>query len=284
MKKIYINLLVITFVFLASVVSVHAADLNFTNNTNINIGANTYVVTAGSVATSPMTLSATTLTVTVPAGTFTLQSANGFALSTTGSLPQSCNGNTNSVTITGVAGPIVITPNTASVVCPNGAVSTSSGGGGLASGSSGGGGGFPSPAPTSPTPTVIPGCDNRTSGFSVTSGQSCVGNIVSNTTPPSSPATTPPPTSGQGSSSQGGSAYSTYDFGPVTLKLGSKGNGVRELQRFLNDKLKLGLTLDGVLGPKTIAVIKKWQKAHKLTPDGLIGPKTKKLMNALVVE
>jgi len=72
---------------------------------------------------------------------------------------------------------------------------------------------------------------------------------------------------------------STYNFGITTLKLGSKGNAVKELQRFLNDKLNLGLVLDGKLGPKTIAVIKQWQKDHNLVADGLIGPKTKVLMN-----
>lgn len=70
-----------------------------------------------------------------------------------------------------------------------------------------------------------------------------------------------------------------YDLGNQTLKNGSKGEAVKELQRFLNDKLKLGLVLDGKLGPKTITVIKKWQKDNGLKPDGLIGSKTKALMN-----
>ncbi len=74
----------------------------------------------------------------------------------------------------------------------------------------------------------------------------------------------------------------SYNFGTSTLKNGSKGETVKELQRFLNDKLNLGLEIDGVLGPKTISVIKKWQKDNGLTPDGLIGAKTKALMNTLV--
>lgn len=48
---------------------------------------------------------------------------------------------------------------------------------------------------------------------------------------------------------------------------------VAELQRFLNDKLNLGLVVDGKLGPKTILVIKKWQSDNGLVPDGLVGPK-----------
>ncbi len=78
-----------------------------------------------------------------------------------------------------------------------------------------------------------------------------------------------------------GATVSTYDFGTTTLRQGSKGESVRELQRFLNDNLNLGLVLDGKLGPKTIAVIKVWQSENGLVADGLIGRKTKEKMNAL---
>ncbi len=71
-----------------------------------------------------------------------------------------------------------------------------------------------------------------------------------------------------------------YNFGTVTLKSGSTGAAVMELQRFLNAKLMLGLVVDGKLGPKTIAVIKKWQMDNGLVADGLIGAKTKAKMNA----
>jgi hypothetical protein len=71
-----------------------------------------------------------------------------------------------------------------------------------------------------------------------------------------------------------------YNFGSVTLRNGSRGDAVKELQRFLNNKLNLGLIIDGKLGPKTIAVIKQWQKAHGLVGDGLVGPKTKAMMLA----
>ena len=72
---------------------------------------------------------------------------------------------------------------------------------------------------------------------------------------------------------------STYNFGTATLKNGSTGNAVMELQKFLNAKLSLGLVVDGKLGPKTIAVIKQWQKANGLVVDGLVGQKTKVKMN-----
>lgn len=74
----------------------------------------------------------------------------------------------------------------------------------------------------------------------------------------------------------------SYNFGTITLKNGSRGEAVKELQRFLNQVLSLGLVIDGKLGPKTINVIKQWQRNNSLTPDGLVGSKTKAKMNASV--
>jgi len=54
----------------------------------------------------------------------------------------------------------------------------------------------------------------------------------------------------------------------MILKLGSKGDKVIEVQKFL------GLTPDGVFGKVTESSVKKWQSNNKLTPDGIIGPKT----------
>jgi hypothetical protein len=86
---------------------------------------------------------------------------------------------------------------------------------------------------------------------------------------------TPPPLPVSGSSA--------YNFGLTTLKSGSTGEAVMELQRFLNRFLNLGLLVDGKLGPKTIAVIKKWQKENGLVADGLVGEKTKTKMNAMAL-
>lgn len=144
--------------------------------------------------------------------------------------------------------------------------------------SSGGGGGGGStttetvvqtpttPDPTTPAPALpvaplstVPGC---TSGyrFSPINGKPCAG-IASNVSTTAMP--------------------SLYNFGPTTLRVGSRGEGVKELQRFLNHFLNLGLKVDGILGPKTIAVMKTWQSQHGLKPDGLIGPKTKAMMNQI---
>ncbi|MFZ2205279.1 MAG: peptidoglycan-binding domain-containing protein [Minisyncoccia bacterium] len=74
-------------------------------------------------------------------------------------------------------------------------------------------------------------------------------------------------------------ATTIYNFGATTLRNGSRGEAVMELQRFLNTTLNLGLIVDGKLGPKTIIVIKKWQNDHGLKADGFIGKNTKAMMN-----
>lgn len=58
----------------------------------------------------------------------------------------------------------------------------------------------------------------------------------------------------------------------MILKIGSKGENVKLLQRFL--KLKD----DGDFGPKTEIAVKKWQKTNKLVADGIVGPITWSLM------
>lgn len=54
----------------------------------------------------------------------------------------------------------------------------------------------------------------------------------------------------------------------MILKLGSKGEQVKMLQRFL------GLGDDGNFGPKTETAVKAWQSKNGLTADGVVGPKT----------
>jgi hypothetical protein len=116
---------------------------------------------------------------------------------------------------------------------------------------------------TNTLPVVILGCGNRAVGFSTTTGQSCVGN----TTVPGLPTAGTAP---------------TYDFGATSLVRGSSGATVMELQRFLNANLNLNLVIDGYLGPKTIAVVKQWQKNNGLAADGIVGVKTKLKMNAVI--
>lgn len=58
----------------------------------------------------------------------------------------------------------------------------------------------------------------------------------------------------------------------MILKLNSKGEDVKTLQKFL------GLTADGGFGPKTEAAVKQWQKDHGLIADGIVGDKTWNMM------
>ncbi len=53
-----------------------------------------------------------------------------------------------------------------------------------------------------------------------------------------------------------------------TIKLNSKGENVKILQKFL------GLNPDGIFGPRTLIKVKEWQKSQGLTADGIIGPKS----------
>jgi hypothetical protein len=53
-----------------------------------------------------------------------------------------------------------------------------------------------------------------------------------------------------------------------TIRLGSKGEAVRNWQSFL------GIKSDGSFGPVTQAATVDYQKASGLTPDGVVGPKT----------
>lgn len=59
-----------------------------------------------------------------------------------------------------------------------------------------------------------------------------------------------------------------------TIKKGTKGDKVKQLQTFLNWYGKYELVVDGIDGVKTTAAVKAFQKAEKITSDGIYGPKT----------
>ena len=54
----------------------------------------------------------------------------------------------------------------------------------------------------------------------------------------------------------------------TTLKLGSRGEDVKTLQK------KLNVTADGIFGPNTEAAVKAFQKSKGLTVDGIVGTNT----------
>ncbi len=58
------------------------------------------------------------------------------------------------------------------------------------------------------------------------------------------------------------------------LREGSRGTAVKELQQKLIQLGYLTGKADGVYGPKTVAAVKAFQRAHKLTADGVAGART----------
>lgn len=54
----------------------------------------------------------------------------------------------------------------------------------------------------------------------------------------------------------------------MILKVGSRGEDVKKLQQ------KLGLSDDGIFGPRTESEVKKWQSENGLIADGIVGKKT----------
>ena len=59
-----------------------------------------------------------------------------------------------------------------------------------------------------------------------------------------------------------------------TLRKGSKGGYVKELQTILNYNYGAHLSVDGVFGPLTQIAVISFQKLRGLVADGIVGPKT----------
>lgn len=263
-NKLKIGFLVAVLSLLVGVGYANAAALTFSNNTNIPIGGNTYIISAGSVATT-LAVAGNTITVdtTGAAGSFTLTSAIGAYFNNNAGLASTCAGGASSIVVP-VTTSVIITPFT-------GTTCSAGGSGALASG--GGGGSTTSTVAQSTSPvtiTVTPATPATPAVTMTTETPGCSGGNLYNTS------------TGALCVNNSGSSVSSskYNFGTTTLKNGSKGEAVKELQRFLNAKLNLGLVVDGKLGPKTIKVIKQWQKDNGLVADGLIGAKTKAKMNS----
>ena len=66
-----------------------------------------------------------------------------------------------------------------------------------------------------------------------------------------------------------------------TLRRGSQGEAVMELQALLNAKYGADLEVDGNYGKATEAAVRAFQKAHGLTADGICGPKTWKALGVV---
>lgn len=61
--------------------------------------------------------------------------------------------------------------------------------------------------------------------------------------------------------------------GMALLRFGSRGDGVRDLQRNLRS-LGFHLEIDGDFGPATERMLKAFQRENRLKPDGIFGPKS----------
>jgi hypothetical protein len=278
-KKLKIGLLIAVLSLAVGVVnSVYAASLVWSNDTVVNLTSSVVDLTivGGSSNATAFVSGPSSIIVTVAAGeVFTVKSATvDISSDQSAGVAHTCTAGVAQLVLTGSGAGVAHTITVSGPQCGIG-------------GSSGGGGSYTPPVVPPVTPPVVsPETPQGCSGgnlFNTSTGNACVNNPavpegcgggkafspVNGQACPASSTTTDTTTT-----------TTTYNFGTATLKNGSKGAAVMELQRFLNAKLNLGLVVDGKLGPKTIAVIKNWQKANGLVADGLIGAKTKAKMNA----
>ena len=96
-------------------------------------------------------------------------------------------------------------------------------------------------------------------------------------TPTTTPTTTPATTSRVTTTSSTTTQATNPPPLPVpttTLKAGSNGSQVKELQRALAQLGYKPGTVDGIFGPDTEAAVMRFQTAAKLAADGVVGPLT----------
>lgn len=65
----------------------------------------------------------------------------------------------------------------------------------------------------------------------------------------------------------------TSSYSSVKLRLGARGDAVRDLQDRLNDR-GAGIAKDGVFGPATLRAVKSAQSSAGIAVDGVVGPHT----------
>jgi peptidoglycan hydrolase-like protein with peptidoglycan-binding domain len=58
------------------------------------------------------------------------------------------------------------------------------------------------------------------------------------------------------------------------IRIGARGDYVRQIQTCLNSTNNAGLNPDGIFGPLTQAAVINYQRANGLNPDGIVGPLT----------
>lgn len=63
------------------------------------------------------------------------------------------------------------------------------------------------------------------------------------------------------------------------LRVGDRGDDVKELQIILNKKLNMNLVVDGIFGAKTKAAVIKLQSIYGLKTDGIVGVNTRSILH-----
>jgi len=108
----------------------------------------------------------------------------------------------------------------------------------------------------------IPGCGNRTTGFSVATGESCIGNSV-----------------GKVLGAEKFNFTKFLKFKAGSYKVSLQGAEVIELQKLLTSLgYDVGIA-DGKFGPKTKEAVIKFQIANSLEGDGVVGALTRAVLN-----
>lgn len=69
-------------------------------------------------------------------------------------------------------------------------------------------------------------------------------------------------------------ASGAQTFGSRTLKYGMSGDDVVALQSFLMERSYSIGSATGYFGTKTLEAVKQFQRNNALVPDGIVGPKT----------
>jgi hypothetical protein len=67
-----------------------------------------------------------------------------------------------------------------------------------------------------------------------------------------------------------------------TIKRGSRGENAKLLQKDLNYVINAGLATDGIIGDKSVAAIKSFQRKYGLSVDGIYGNKSYNKMKSLL--
>ena len=77
-----------------------------------------------------------------------------------------------------------------------------------------------------------------------------------------------------GDSGGGGGGGTIPPYPGFLIRVGARGDYVRQIQTCLNQVNGAGLATDGIFGPLTQAAVINYQRANGLAPDGIVGPIT----------